>query len=111
MNKLSRRDFLKLGGLGLGSLAFTPSYSNLYGFDDGSIVRVATNSVSVYSKPDDQSRIISTWYRDELIHIYGEVTAPEPKLNPIWYRVWGGYIHRARVVKVKFLYNQILPSL
>jgi len=111
MNKLSRRDFLKLGGLSLGSLAFTPSYSNLYGFDDGSIVRVATNSVSVYSKPDDQSRIISTWYRDELIHIYGEVTAPEPKLNPIWYRVWGGYIHRARVVKVKFLYNQILPSL
>jgi hypothetical protein len=111
MTKLSRRDFLKLGGLSLGSLAFTPTYNNQYAFDDSTIVRVATNSVSVYSKPDDQSRIVSTWYRDELIHIYGEVTAEEPKLNPIWYRVWGGYIHRARVVKVKFLYNSILPVL
>jgi len=111
MTKLSRRDFLKLGGLSLGSLAFTPSYSNQYGFDDSNIVRVATESVSVYSRPDDESRIVSTWYRDELVHIYGEVTAEEPKLNPIWYRVWGGYMHRARLVKVKFLYNRTLPAI
>src|SRR4030095_16087583 len=111
MSKLSRRDFLKLGGLSLGSLAFTPSLSTQLGFDYSNLVRLATNSVSIYSKPDDQSKIVSTWYRDELVHIYGEVTAPEPKINPIWYRVWGGYMHRARVVKVKFLYNETLPAL
>ncbi len=111
MNKLSRRDFLKLGGLSLGSLAFTPANTSSLGFEDTQMVRVATTSVSVYSKPDDQSRIVSTRYRDELVNIYGEVVAENPKTNPVWYRVWGGFMHRARLFKVKFLYNQILPSI
>lgn len=111
MTKISRRDFLKLGGLSLGGLAFTPSLTNLFDFDDSNMVRVATTSVSVYSQPDDQSRIVSTWYRDELVHVYGEVTAAAPVINPIWYRVWGGYMHRARLQRVKVLYNQTLPAL
>ena len=111
MTKLSRRDFLKLGGLGLGRLAFTPALTHQFNFDDSDLVRVATNSVSVYSKPDDQSRIVSTWFRDELVHVYGEVTAETPKINPIWYRVWGGYMHRARLQRVKMLYNPTLPAL
>jgi hypothetical protein len=65
----------------------------------------------VYSRPDDQSRIISTWSRDDLVHVYGEVAAEKPVINPIWYRVWGGYMHRARLQKVKFIYNQPLKSL
>ena len=51
MTKITRRDFLKLGGLSLGSLAFTPSLSKLADFDDSNLIRVATESVSVYSKP------------------------------------------------------------
>jgi len=111
MPNLSRRDFLKLGGLSLGSMAFTPALGNLVDFDDSNLVRVATKSVSIYSEPSDESRIVSTWYRDELLHIYGEVTAPEPKLNPIWYRVWGGFVHRSHLQKVKVLYNPTMPSL
>ena len=111
MKKISRRDFLKLGGLSLGSLAFTPSLSNSLGFDDSNLVRVATASVSVHSQPNDESRIVSTWYRDELLHIYGEVIADTPSYNPVWYRVWGGYVHRARLQKVKVLYNETLKSL
>jgi len=111
MPNLSRRDFLKLGGLSLGSLAFTPSLGGLFDFDDSNLVRVATKSVSVYSEPDDESRIISTWFRDELLHIYGEVKVAEPQHNPIWYRVWGGYVHRSHLQKVKVLYNQTLPAL
>ena len=110
MTNLSRRDFLKLGSLSLGSLAFSPSLGSLLDFDDSNLVRVATNSVSVYSKPNDKSSIVSTWFRDELLHVYGEVEADEPLLNPIWYRVWGGYVHRARLQRVKILYNQTLPS-
>ena len=111
MSTLSRRDFLKLGGLSLGTLGFTPSLQNLVGFDDSNLVRVATASVSVFRKPTDQSSIVSTWYRDELLHVYGEVKVDEPEHNPIWYRVWGGYIHRARLQRVKVLYNETLPAL
>ena len=111
MTKLSRRDFLKFGGLSLGSLAFTPSLTNSLGFDDSNLIRVATDSVSVHSQPNDESRIVSTWYRDELIHVYGEVVADTPTYNPVWYRVWGGYIHRARLQKVKVLFNETLASL
>ena len=111
MKKLSRRDFLKLGGVSLGSVAFAPALQNMNGFDDREFVRVATDSVSVYSKPDDESSIVSTRYRDELLNIYGEVKGTGPAHNPIWYRVWGGYIHRARLVKVKYLYNPALPSI
>ena len=111
MYSLSRRDFLKLGSLSLGALAFSPLWQNTNGFDDSDLVRVATKSVSVYSQPTDQSSIVSTWYRDELLHIYGEVTVDEPAHNPVWYRVWGGYIHRSHLQQVKILYNETLPSL
>ena len=111
MSKISRRDFLKLGGLSLGSLAFSPSLNKAAGFDDSNLVRVATNSVSVHSQPNDEARIVSTWYRDELLHVYGEVLAETPTYNPVWYRVWGGYVHRARLQKVKILYNETLPFL
>ena len=111
MSNLSRRDFLKLGGLSLGGLAFSPSLRNLFDFDDSNLVRVATASVSVYKKPTDESSIVSTWFRDELLHVYGEVEADEPITNPIWYRVWGGYIHRARLQRVKVLYNETLAKL
>jgi lipoprotein-anchoring transpeptidase ErfK/SrfK len=111
MRSLSRREFLKLGGLSLGSLAFTPTLNNYFSFDDSELVRVATNSISVYSKASDKSSIISTWYRDEILRIYEEVIADEPEINPVWYRVWGGYIHRAHLQRVKVLYNETLPSL
>jgi hypothetical protein len=109
--RLSRRDFLKLGGLSLGTLAFSPSLPYFAGFDDSFLVRIATNSVSVYSRPSDESSIVSTWYHDELLHVYEEVTVKEPAHNPIWYRVWGGFVHRARLQRVKILYNETLPSL
>ncbi|HLO15756.1 MAG TPA: L,D-transpeptidase [Anaerolineales bacterium] len=109
--RLSRRDFLKLGGLGLGTLAFSPSLQKFNSFDDSSLVRVANKSVSVYSRPTDKSSIVSTWYRDELLHTYGEVTVDEPAHNPVWYRVWGGYVHRSHLQRVKVLFNETLPSL
>ncbi|HNQ94874.1 MAG TPA: L,D-transpeptidase family protein [Anaerolineales bacterium] len=111
MQKISRRDFLKLGGASLGAFAFAPALGGLFDFDDSDLIRVATTSVSVYSKPSDDSSIVSTWYRDELLHSLGEVIVKEPEHNPVWYRVWGGYIHRARLQKVKILFNNTLTSI
>jgi hypothetical protein len=111
MSNLSRRDFLKLGGLSLGSFAFSSSLRRFHDFDDRDLVRVATKSVSVYSKPSDESFIISTWYRDELLNVYGEVIADQPTHNPVWYKVWGGYVHRSHLQRVKILLNETLPAL
>jgi lipoprotein-anchoring transpeptidase ErfK/SrfK len=113
MKNFSRREFLKLGGLALGTLAFSPYLSKSNGFDDSTLVRVATTSVSVYREPSDKSPLVSTWYRDDLVHVYDEVRGldGEPKYNPIWYRVWGGYMHRAHLQKVKILYNKPMESL
>jgi lipoprotein-anchoring transpeptidase ErfK/SrfK len=102
---LSRRDFLKLGGLTLGGLAFSPFLPGLTDFDDSFVVRIATAQMPVRKEPTDDSRIELTWYRDELVHVYGEVTAAEPQHNPVWYKVWGGYLHRGRLQRVKTVYQ------
>ncbi|MDK1081345.1 MAG: L,D-transpeptidase [Anaerolineae bacterium] len=107
-SKLSRREFLKLSSLAFGGMAFSPFQPDSFNFDDSTVVRVATDSVSVYSGPSDENRITGTWFRDELVHVYDEIIANEPKHNPVWYRVWGGYMHRSRLQRVKFLYNNPL---
>jgi len=110
-SQLSRRDFLKLGGLTLGGLAFSPFIPGFTSFDDSFVVRIATAEMPVRKEPTDDSRIELTWYRDELIHVYEEIKAEEPKHNPIWYRTWGGYIHRGRLQRVKTLYQIPLDTI
>ncbi|RIK32730.1 MAG: hypothetical protein DCC56_01815 [Anaerolineae bacterium] len=110
MTHLSRRDFLKLSASTAASLALSPFLPGLGSFDDVDQVRVATSSVSVYSEPTDQSLIVRQLFRDELVHIYKEVDAGAPAYNPIWYRVWGGYVHRGRLQKVKTVFNQPLDT-
>lgn len=111
MSKLCRRDFLKISAITLSGMAFLPFGTYPDSFDDSSLVRVTTDSVSVYGKPDDQSLITRQLFRDELIHIYQEIDSGTPAYNPIWYRVWGGYVHRSRLQKVKALYNQPLGNI
>ncbi|CAG0982625.1 hypothetical protein ANAEL_01836 [Anaerolineales bacterium] len=108
MKKLSRRDFLRVSATTLGGVMFLPFGSYLDSFDDSNLVRVTTNSVSVYSMPDDQSVITRQLFRDELIHVYQEVNSGTPAYNPVWYQVWGGYAHRSRLQKVKVLFNKPL---
>ena len=104
-SNFSRRDFLKISGLTLGGLAFTPFLPGLTSFDDSFVVRIATAELPVRSLPTDDSRIYQSWYRDTLVHVYEQVVAPEPKFNPVWYRVWGGYMHRGRLQRVKTIYQ------
>jgi hypothetical protein len=111
MKSITRRDFLKLGGLALASLAFTSFLPEFTEFEDIELVRVAKGSVSVYKQPDDKSQIVGTWNRDDLVHVYETVQAKTPVYNPIWYRVFGGYMHRERLQKVHIHYNPSLTSI
>ena len=108
IGKPTRRDFLKLTALGLGSLAFRPFYGFGEDPDIEEIARVAIRSVSVYSKPSDQSTVLYQRSRDELINIYDEIiSADGPSYNPVWYRVWRGYVHSAHLQRVKIRFNLV----
>ncbi len=108
-SKLSRRDFLRLTALGLSSLAFRPYFGPVEDLDSGEIARVAIKSVSIYSRPSDKSIILYQRFRDELINVYETVVSDEgPEYNPVWYRVWRGYVHSAHLQTVRISLNPIL---
>lgn len=117
--QLSRREFLKLGILAAGSLAFSPAR----GFDPfpedqeeffafRKLGRVATRQISLYRQPRDDAQILKQHFRDELLNIYEEVTPPTgPAWNPRWYRVWGGYVHSAHVQRVEIWHNPVATTI
>lgn len=114
VKKFSRRDFLKLSGLALGSLAFHPAQGLFSGLDTGKmgdLIRITTKSVSVHSQPNDESNILYQRYADELVNIYYSLESEfGPDYNPVWYRVWGGYIHSAHTVRVETRLNPLIFS-
>ena len=95
--KISRREFLKLGGLALGSLALSDDFPpGQWEYEPGLIGRVAYLGVSVLDEPVLDANTVGYRFRDELLNIY-EIVTPltGPAYNPVWYRVWGGYVHSA----------------
>jgi lipoprotein-anchoring transpeptidase ErfK/SrfK len=113
MNRyFSRRDFLKLGGLALTGLAFTPGiwpdFPHQPEQDQGMLVRVAAKQVDVRSRPNDQAPIVGNRFKDQIIQVYEELRPPDaPRFyNTLWYRVWGGYMHSARLQVVQVRLNE-----
>lgn len=114
--QISRRDFLKLTGGTLGSLVLFPSLPSFDQFTDGSMIRITSNGlkdmgIPVYSEPNDKSRIVKIVFLDDLLNVYAEVNSGTPGYNPIWYRVWGGYVNRARTQKVQNILNPVQQSI
>ena len=105
---ISRREFLKLGGLSLGTMAFTPFVPREDVQDYGDIARVTIHEVDVYGEPRDGAQIVGKRYRDQLVQIYYELEPEDAPAfyNKLWYRVWGGYIHSTYLQKVDINYNQ-----
>lgn len=111
-NRLTRREFLKLGGLSLGGLAFARYLPNSPIHLPPSalgIVRVATDEISVYREPDYDSDEIGVCVRDELIHYFEKLASPAgPEHNPRWYRIDQGYVHSAYLQPVETRPNDIV---
>jgi len=111
-SKITRRDFLRLSALSLSGMALQPfnlppSQESLTE-DTVSLARVTTTSVSVFSQPWDQSEILYQRYRDELVNLYYKVISDRgPEWNPVWFRVWRGYIHSKHIQVVKYIYNDV----
>jgi len=102
---ISRREFLKLSGLGFSSLAFYPLRKLLPPedvVDPVGIGRVTISRIGVFKEPSLESERINSRSRDELIGLFEEVISPYgPPLNPRWYRVVGGYAHSAYLQRVE----------
>jgi hypothetical protein len=104
-NFLDRREFLKLSGLGFGSLAVDPLHAMLPPEDLVPPVgtgRVTISSIGVYKEPDLKSEKLEVRTRDQLMTLVEEVISPHgPEINPRWYRVVGGYSHSAYLQRVE----------
>jgi hypothetical protein len=111
MSRFNRRDFLKSFGVGLAGLAIPKSFSAGQRFNIPRLGRVASESLSIYAEPSDKSGIRFQRFRDEILHIYQDVVSEDgPGYNPIWHRVWGGYVHSAFVQPVENRLNPILKE-
>ncbi len=109
--KMSRREFLKLSGLGAAALIgdFPPGQ---YQDEPLRMGRVAYDSVSVFDAPKLNAATVGYRFRDDLMNIYQRITPVEgPAYNPLWYRVWGGYVHSAFVQEVQVRFNDVEESL
>jgi len=109
-NRFSRRDFLKLLSTGMAGIVLRPEKNKLL-MPQIIFGRVTSETLSVYEKPSDKSRIMFQRFRDDILNIYQEIESAEgPAYNPIWYRVWGGYVHSGFVQKVTYQLNPLMES-
>jgi len=111
---LTRRDFLKLGGLSLGGLAFSPSFEGkvLSARDAIALVRVAVDEVRIFKEPSYHSDVVASRPRDQLLYIYEEFVNPEgPEFNPRWYRLDEGFAHTAYLQPVETQLNQVVSTI
>ena len=110
-NDLNRREFLKLSGMGFGSLAVDPMHRLLPQEDRVAPVgigRVTISSIGVYKEPNLKSEKLQERSRDQLMTLAEELVSPYgPEINPRWYKVVGGYSHSAYLQRVE---NAALPA-
>lgn len=105
---LSRRDFLKLAGLGLGTLALNPFSRVLPLADFPASERLGRNctggTVDIKSQPDVASSTVKTIYEDTVLPWLREVNALKSDLNRInqrWVETPEGYIYSSFLQPVR----------
>ncbi|MGD8457366.1 MAG: L,D-transpeptidase family protein [Anaerolineales bacterium] len=105
---LSRRDFLKLGGLGV--MAAVLPQKTLRKFSGGQGIhfgRVIDASIQVYDAPSFSGKGLLTYQQDDVLPIFETVIGdPEPAYNQTWHRVGStGYVHSTALQPVSILLN------
>ena len=118
----SRRDFLKLAGLGLGSLAFRPtpleSVKRLPQFPAGDYLgRVAVTpnfySTALRAQPDENSPILRNVAQDEVVIWHREVigTNVAGRINRRWVQTPEGFIYTSDLQPVRNFPNAPIGAL
>ena len=109
---MGRRNFLKYLSLGLTAFSFPiPKRATSQLLNLIHLGRVTSESLSIYKEPSENSRILFQRFFNDILNIYDEVISDDgPGYNPVWYRVWGGYVHSAFVQTVRNQLNPIIRS-
>jgi len=109
---MNRRSFLKNIGTGIAACTISPlqkppidSYRSIQ------LGRVTSESLSVYEKPSELSKILFQRFFNDTLNIYDSIISEDgPGYNPIWHQVFGGYVHSAWVQPVRNRLNSIIRS-
>jgi len=121
MNRnVSRRDFLKLAGVGLGALAFNPlkpfeiSYPRAQ-FPEGERLGRVFSRIDVRSEPNFSAPSLGVFYDDQVVVWQQDVVTrgyQDPNyLNQRWVRIPEGYIYAPQLQPVKNLQNTPLTTI
>ncbi|HEX6304890.1 MAG TPA: L,D-transpeptidase [Anaerolineales bacterium] len=105
-NNISRRDFLKLSGVGLLGL-ITPPLDSFEDFLPDQQGRVLDLKIALHAKPSFNSQEIKVFWKDTVLPV-SKVTVgdEEPAHNRIWYRIGDeGYAHSGSIQPVKTTLN------
>lgn len=98
---LSRRNFLKLGALATGSMAFrppAPQQDQPFGLG-----RVTVDWIGLYAEPSLNATLLHRFTRDSLVTLQQRLIADDgPRHNPIWYRAEHGYLHSGHLQLVRW---------
>ena len=109
---LSRREFLKLSGLGFLGASLPPlgQPQPILGGQQG---RVIDGSVTVYDIPSFSGNSVKLYWQDQILPISGVTIGDEvPDYNRIWYRIGAeGYTHSGSIQPVRTLLHEPVLSL
>jgi hypothetical protein len=112
---ISRKNFLKLGALALSTMAANsfPVSPNETKYPVADIGRITKDTVSIFREPTwPQGETVGYLRRDTLKNLYYSLKPDDgPPYNPVWYRIWEGYIHSAYVQRVSYHFNTPVNSL
>ncbi len=115
---LSRRDFIKLFGVGLASMGVYPKLHFNTGADFPDYERLGRvciiGKVEIKSAPYEGSQTVGVLYEDAVIQWLRDVVAKEPNFNYFnqrWLETLDGYIYAANIQPVKNLPNKPIDGL
>lgn len=113
--KITRRDFLKLSGAGLGFLTLKPlnEFFNpkLLPTQDN-LGRIAVGKVDLKIRPDIDSNTVGALYQDAVVPWIREVIGPNPfRNNQRWIETPDGYVWAPEVQPVKNIQNLPIEEL